>query len=124
MPVGLGADGSSGGSPSRHDAADATQPQAAGVRALPGLRHGIPAPLRSALVHAGVRAGRKAPCQGRGAQASGRREDPAVTGTKILAMALALNLVSGCASIAGYQANHPYYTFPGRGGGGGGGNGG
>jgi hypothetical protein len=38
-------------------------------------------------------------------------------------VALALGYVSGCASIAAYQANHPYYKFPG-GGGGGGGNGG
>ena len=29
-------------------------------------------------------------------------------------MALALSLVSGCASIADYQTNHPYYAFPGR----------
>jgi hypothetical protein len=41
----------------------------------------------------------------------------------LAAMALALGHVAGCASIAGYQASHPYYKFPG-GGGGGGGNGG
>jgi hypothetical protein len=39
----------------------------------------------------------------------------------IAAMALALGHVLGC---AGYQANHPYYRFPGGGGGGGGGSGG
>jgi hypothetical protein len=41
----------------------------------------------------------------------------------IAAKALALGHLSGCAPIAGYQENHPYYRFPG-GGGGGGGNGG
>jgi hypothetical protein len=41
----------------------------------------------------------------------------------IAAIALALSHVPGCAPIAGYQASHPYYRFPG-GGGGGGGNGG
>ena len=40
-----------------------------------------------------------------------------------VAAAMALALVPGCAPSAGYQANHPYYRFPG-GGGGGGGNGG
>jgi hypothetical protein len=33
------------------------------------------------------------------------------------AMALALGHLSGCASIAAYQASHPYYRFPGGGGG-------
>lgn len=52
-----------------------------------------------------------------------RRCTPA-PGLKILlvvaAMALALGQVLGCASIAAYQASHPYQRFPGRGGGGGG----
>jgi hypothetical protein len=52
-------------------------------------------------------------------EAPDRRQGKAITGTKALAVALALSLVSGCASIADYQANHPYYAFPGRGGGGG-----
>jgi hypothetical protein len=34
---------SGAGSASGHEAAEAAQPEAAGVRALPGLRHGIPA---------------------------------------------------------------------------------
>jgi len=33
------------------------------------------------------------------------------------AMALSLGHLSGCASIAAYQASHPYYRFPGGGGG-------
>jgi len=37
----------------------------------------------------------------------------------VAAMAFALGQVPGCASIAAYQANHPYYKFPGGGGGGG-----
>jgi hypothetical protein len=37
-----------------------------------------------------------------------------------LAVAIATGFVAGCASIAAYQASHPYYRFPGRGGGGGG----
>lgn len=37
----------------------------------------------------------------------------------VVAMAFALGHVSGCASIAAYQASHPYYKFPGGGGGGG-----
>ena len=45
-------------------------------------------------------------------------------GMKILlvlaAMAFALGHISGCASIAAYQASHPYYKFPGGGAGGGG----
>ena len=41
----------------------------------------------------------------------------------VAAMILALSQVSGCTSIAAYQASHPYYRFP-SGGGGGGGNGG
>ena len=41
----------------------------------------------------------------------------------IVAIALALGEISGCTLIAVYEANHPYYRFPG-GGGGGGGNGG
>jgi hypothetical protein len=52
-----------------------------------------------------------------------KRTTPAKVLLVIAAMALALGYVSGCASIAAYQANHPYYKFPG-GGGGGGGNGG
>jgi hypothetical protein len=38
----------------------------------------------------------------------------------VAAMAFVLGHVSACSSIAAYQANHPYYMFPGRGGGGGG----
>jgi hypothetical protein len=44
--------------------------------------------------------------------------------TKVLfvlaVISLALGPVSGCASIAAYNATHPYYRFPGGGGGGGG----
>jgi uncharacterized protein YceK len=39
-------------------------------------------------------------------------------------MALTLCNVSGCASIAAYEASHPPYQFPKNYGGGGGGNGG
>jgi hypothetical protein len=56
----------------RHDATDVTQPQAAGVPALPGLRHGVPE--QSAVVLAGLRRGRKAPDRGRATQAPDRRE--------------------------------------------------
>ena len=42
-----------------------------------------------------------------------------MSGSKILfvvaAMTLVLGYVSGCASIAAYQASHPYYRFPGGG---------
>ena len=42
-------------------------------------------------------------------------------GMKILFVVAALTLVpghlTGCASIAAYQANHPYYRFPGGAGG-------
>jgi hypothetical protein len=34
-------------------------------------------------------------------------------------MVFALGHVFGCASIAAYQASHPYYKFPGSGAGGG-----
>jgi hypothetical protein len=37
----------------------------------------------------------------------------------VAAMAVALGHVLGCASIAAYQASHPYYRFPGSGAGGG-----
>jgi len=37
----------------------------------------------------------------------------------VAAMAFALSQISGCASIAAYQASHPYYKFPGSGAGGG-----
>jgi uncharacterized protein YceK len=37
----------------------------------------------------------------------------------VAAMALAICHVSGCASVAAYEASHPYYKFPGRGAGGG-----
>ena len=37
----------------------------------------------------------------------------------VAAMAFALSHVVGCASIAAYQASHPYYKFPGSGAGGG-----
>jgi hypothetical protein len=53
------------GLPRNHEPAGIAQPQAAGVRAMPGLRHGIPGQSRSALVLEGLRVGRKAPCQGR-----------------------------------------------------------
>jgi hypothetical protein len=41
---------------------------------------------------------------------------------KVLLVIVAITFlghVSGCASIAAYQASHPYYRFPGGGGGGG-----
>jgi hypothetical protein len=38
----------------------------------------------------------------------------------VAAQVLAIGHVSGCASIAAYEASHPYYKFPGGGGGGGG----
>jgi len=37
----------------------------------------------------------------------------------VVAIAVAIGHVSGCASIAAYEASHPYYKFPGGGGGGG-----
>ena len=37
----------------------------------------------------------------------------------VAAMAFTLSQISGCASIAAYQASHPYYKFPGSGAGGG-----
>jgi hypothetical protein len=37
----------------------------------------------------------------------------------VAATAVALVNVPGCASIASYQASHPYYRFPGGNGGGG-----
>jgi hypothetical protein len=37
----------------------------------------------------------------------------------VASMAFALGHVSGCTSIAAYQASHPYYKFPGSGAGGG-----
>jgi hypothetical protein len=40
----------------------------------------------------------------------------------VVAAAIALVHVSGCASIAAYQASHPYYRFPASGYGGGGAN--
>jgi hypothetical protein len=40
------------------------------------------------------------------------------------AMAIAFSQASGCASIATYEASHPYYRFPVRGCGGCGGTGG
>jgi len=53
--------------------------------------------------------------------------DRAASGMKeiliLVAMVFAV-AVSGCASIAAYQASHPPYRFPVSGGGGGGGNGG
>ena len=52
-----------------------------------------------------------------------RYNDICMPGMKIAfvvaAIVVALGQVSGCASIAAYQASHPYYKFPGGGGGGG-----
>jgi hypothetical protein len=38
----------------------------------------------------------------------------------VATLVLGFSQVSGCASIATYEASHPYYRFPGRGGGTGG----
>jgi hypothetical protein len=38
----------------------------------------------------------------------------------VATLVLGFSQVSGCASIAAYEASHPYYRFPGGGGGGGG----
>jgi hypothetical protein len=42
----------------------------------------------------------------------------------VAALALGCSQDSGCTSVTDYEATHPYYRFPVRGGGGGGGAGG
>ena len=75
-----------------------------------------------------LRIPRKAPPRGRvgravaGDEAPDRGEGAVVTGLRIAAvaaMALAFTQILGCASITAYEASHPYYRFPARGGGGG-----